>query len=401
MAVFQYEAMNRQGGFTTGELNAPDENAALNRLQESGFVVTGLNEIKVKKKASQGRKRKVKVGDLALFSRQLAAMLSAGIPVTQSIATLSRQTENLTLRQALEGIAGSVEAGTNLTDAFAQHPKVFSPLYVGMIHAGEVGGILETSLIRLSTQLQKEKQLNDNIKSATSYPKMIGGFAVLMFLAMLVLLVPVFEGFISSDAEISGLTALTFSLSHSIRGYWYIWIAAAAAIIFAICLFAKSTVGHNLWENNKMRLPIFGELIQKSTIARFARTLATLLQGGIPVVQALQSAGPTSGSDLLKKAVDEAVEKIQAGKNISGPLDESGLFPPMVINMIAIGEEAGTLPELLDKVAEFYEEDVATLTKNLSSIIEPIMLILIGVVVGGMLLSLYLPIFSAVTSSSY
>lgn len=400
MAVFQYEAMNRQGSMLSGEVTAADEAAALTRLQESGFVVTELTEKKVQRQKQKSHNKKVKVADLALFSRQLAAMLSAGIPVTQSIATLARQTENGSLQQALEGIASSVEGGMNLTNAFSQYPKIFSPLYVGMIHAGEVGGILETALLRLSTQLQKEKQLNDNIKSATTYPKMIGVFALVMFLAMLVLLVPVFEGFISADTEITGLTAFTFAASHSIRGYWYIWLAIAGLVIFAVWSFAKSKVGHDLWENNKMSLPIFGELIQKSVIARFARTLSTLLQGGIPVVQALQSAGPTSGSDLLKHAVDDAVEKIQAGKNISGPLEESGLFPPMVINMVAIGEEAGTLPELLDKVAEFYEEDVATLTKNLSSIIEPIMLILIGVLVGGMLLSLYLPIFTAVTSST-
>lgn len=400
MAVFQYEVMTRQGDMQTGQISAADEAAALSRLQENGFVVTGITQQKDRTQKKSGRKKKVKVADLALFSRQLAAMLSAGIPVTQSIDTLSRQTENPTLRAALEGIASAVEAGSNLTDAFSLYPTVFSPLYVGMIHAGEVGGILETALLRLSVQLQKEKQLNDNIKSATSYPKMIGGFAVLMFIAMIVGLVPVFEGFISSDVEITGLTKITFGLSHSIRGYWYLWILCIAAIVFAVRAFTKSKTGHDLWENNKMRMPIFGELIQKSTIARFARTLATLLQGGIPVVQALQSAGPTSGSDLLKNAVNRAVEKIEAGKNISGPLEESGLFPPMVINMIAIGEEAGTLPELLDKVAEFYEEDVATMTKNLGSVIEPIMLILIGIIVGGMLLSLYLPIFTAVTSST-
>lgn len=400
MAVFQYEVMNRQGDIQTGQISAADEAAALARLQENGFVVTEIAQQKDRAQKKSGRNKKVKVADLALFSRQLAAMLSAGIPVTQSIDTLSRQTENATLCAALEGIASAVEAGSNLTDAFSLYPKVFSPLYVGMIHAGEVGGILETALLRLSVQLQKEKQLNDNIKSATSYPKMIGAFAILMFVAMIVGLVPVFEGFISPDVEITGLTKVTFGLSHSIRSYWYIWILCIAVIIFALRAFTKSKTGHDLWENNKMRMPIFGELIQKSTIARFSRTLATLLQGGIPVVQALQSAGPTAGSDLLKNAVNRAVEKIEAGKNISSPLEESGLFPPMVINMIAIGEEAGTLPELLDKVAEFYEEDVATMTKNLGSVIEPIMLILIGIIVGGMLLSLYLPIFTAVTSST-
>lgn len=400
MAVFLYEALNKQGEVVHGEVTAADSAKASARLNDSGLLVMDLKETREKKKASGSvRRKKVTVADLSLFSRQLAAMLGAGIPVTQSISTLARQTANPTLKAALEDIASSVEGGMNLTAAFARHPKIFSPLYVGMISAGETGGMMENALLRLSNQLQKDKQLNDNVKSATSYPKMIGGFAVLMFVAMLVGLVPVFEGFIPSNATIPAITQFTFNLSHSIRGYWYIWLAVIALIVWGVVRFVKSSTGHRLWEQNKMNLPLFGQIIQKSVVARFARTLATLLQGGIPVVQALESAGPTAGSDLVEEAVKDAVKKIEAGKNISQPLDASGLFPPMVINMIAIGEEAGTLPELLDKVAEFYEEDVATMTKNLGSLIEPIMLILIGIVVGGMLLSLYLPIFTAVTTS--
>ncbi|MEG1774591.1 MAG: type II secretion system F family protein, partial [Oscillospiraceae bacterium] len=254
-------------------------------------------------------------------------------------------------------------------------------------------------LIRLSDQLQKQKQLNDNVKSATSYPKMIGGFALLMFLAMLVGLVPVFEGFIPSGVPLPALTQFSFSLSHSLRSYWYLWILGAGLIIVGVMMLVRSPFGKQYWENHKMRIPLFGPIIQKSVIARFCRTLATLLQGGIPVVQALESAGPTAGSELIDKAITRAIAKIEEGSNISQPLEECGLFPPMVINMIAVGEEAGTLPKLLDKVAEFYEDDVATMTKNLGSVIEPIMLILIGFVVGGMLLSLYLPIFTAVTAS--
>lgn len=401
MAVFTYEAMNRQGSVVSGDVSSADEQGALSRLRESGLTVLELKQKKERaaKKAS-GRKKKIKVADLALFSRQLAAMLGAGIPVTQSINTLARQTENPSLQTALSDIASSIEGGTNLTQAFSRHPKAFSPLYVAMIGAGEIGGILETALVRLSIQLQKEKQLSDNVKSATSYPKMIGSFAVLMFVAMLVGLVPVFEGFIPEGTPVPGITRVTFLLSASIRNRWYFWLAGIVLVAFCILRFSKSRVGHNLWEEWKMRLPLFGPIIQKSVIARFARTLATLLQGGIPVVQALESAGPTAGSDKIAEAVKRAIRQIEEGKSVSQPLDQSGLFPPMVINMIAIGEEAGTLPELLDKVAEFYEEDVATLTKSLGSIIEPIMLILIGIVVGGMLLSLYLPIFTAVTASA-
>lgn len=398
MATFQYEAMNRQGGIISGHIMAADEPSALARLSETGLVVMELAEQREAKKKNFTRTKKVKVADLALFSRQMAAMLGAGIPVTQSLTTLSRQTENPTLRAALEDIASMVEGGSNLQDAFRQHPKVFPSLYVAMIGAGELGGILETSLTRLSVQLQKEKQLNDNIKAATSYPKMIGSFAVLMFVAMLVGLVPIFEGFIPKGTPIPAITQFSFTLSHSIRSYWYLWLVGVALVVWGGMAFAKGPVGRRIWEEHKMTIPLFGPIIQKSIIARFSRTLATLLQGGIPVVQALESAGPTSGSALIAEAVTEAIDKIEAGKNISQPLEESGLFPPMVINMVAVGEEAGTLPDLLDRVAEFYEDDVATMTKSLGSLIEPIMLVLIGIVVGGMLLSLYLPIFTAVTA---
>ncbi|MEG1779402.1 MAG: type II secretion system F family protein, partial [Oscillospiraceae bacterium] len=392
MAVFKYEALSRSGSVVSGDITANDESGAVQRLGESGFTVLSLAMQKEKKKKADGSKKKVKVSDLSLFSRQLSAMIGAGIPITQSIATLSKQTENITLREALVEIASSVEGGSSLTQAFSRHSEVFSPLYISMLSAGEVGGILETVLIRLSDQLQKQKQLNDNVKSATSYPKMIGGFAVLMFLAMMTILVPIFEGFIPSNAEIPAITKFTFALSNNLRSFWYIWLVVFALLVFFIVTYAKSKSGHKLWENTKMKIPLFGPIMLKSVIARFSRTLSTLLQGGIPVVQALQSAGPTSGSDLIAKAVEKAVIEIEEGNNVSGPLEKSGLFPPMVINMIAIGEESGTLPELLDKIAEFYEEDVSTMTKNLGSMIEPIMLILIGVIVGGMLLSLYLPI---------
>ncbi|MEG0899639.1 MAG: type II secretion system F family protein [Oscillospiraceae bacterium] len=398
MAQFKYEALNKLGNTVQGTMVANDDNLVAAHLAEIGLNVLGIEEIAEKKTKSKKSGKKVTVADLALFSRQLSAMLGAGIPVTQAITTLSKQTENMKLTLALEDIASLITGGANLSDAFDKHSDVFPALYRAMIGAGELGGILDISLSRLSVQLQKEKQLNDNINAATSYPKMIGGFAVLMFFGMLIVLVPIFEGFIPANATIPAITALTFSLSHSLRTYWYIWISALGGITFMIIRFVKSKAGRTLWENNKMKIPLFGNIIQKSVIARFSRTLATLLQGGIPVVQALESAGPTSGSDLIADAVEKSVEKIKSGKNISEPLSECGLFPPMVINMIAIGEEAGTLTDLLDKIAEFYEDDVATATKTLGAVIEPIMLIVIGVVVGAMLISLYMPIFTAVVA---
>ncbi|NLY68720.1 MAG: type II secretion system F family protein [Clostridiales bacterium] len=400
MPLYVYESIDRQGQTVKGDINAPSFEGALERLRERGLVVVDLYETSPterQKGITLFGTKKVTLTDLAIFSRQLSAMISSGIPVTRAIATLAKQTANTTLADALENISRNVEGGMTLTDAFSQYPNVFNKLYISMISAGEVGGQLEATLLRLSNQLHKEKKLQDEIKSATSYPKAIGIFALCVFVGMLVFLVPTFEQYAGEDAPL--ISRFIFGLSASLRNHWFIWLLSVALIITAIVMFFKSKAGHALWENVKLKLPIFGPIISKSVIARFARTLATLVDGGIPIVQALQTAGPTSGSDLISAAVSEAIVRIEEGSNISTPLEDSRLFPPMVTHMIAIGEESGTLPAMLDKIAEFFEEDVETASKQLSSMLEPIILITIGVLVGGMLIALYLPMFSAVINS--
>lgn len=401
MPIYNYECMNKQGELITGEISAETTAIAAERLRASGYAVLELVEYKEKKKSSfLSNEKKVKLSDITLFSRQLAAMLSAGIPVTRALFTLSRQAENPTLRNALETISKNVEGGMGLADAFSAFPDIFSKLYVSMLKAGEIGGNLENTLLRLSDQLQKEKQVKDNIKSATSYPKMIGIFTVVIFVAMLVFMVPTFQGFIPESAEIPGMTQFIFNVSESVRTRWYIWIGVIGVITASIVLFFKSKTGHDIWENVKLKIPILGPIMLKSVIARFTRTLSTLLEGGIPVVQALESAGPTSGSDVLAETVKLATKRIEEGKTIASTLEESEVFPPMVTHMIAVGEESGTLPSLLDKLAEFYEEEVDVTTKSLQSLIQPVLLIFIGVLVGGMLVALYLPMFTSVAAGS-
>lgn len=397
MAAFTYDGLNKQGQSVHGEVVADNSPAAIEKLREVGVVVTDIKE-KVVKQQKRGGGKKVTLTDTALFSRQLAAMLSAGVPITRALNTLSKQTNNPTLAKAISEISESVEGGSTLADSFAQYPKIFNNLFVAMIATGEVGGILEQSLLSLSTQLQKEKSLKDNIKSAVSYPKNIGIFAIVLMVIMLTVMVPIFQRMIPNTTELNGLTAFIFSISQSLRTRWYIWIIVVVLLIIILRFAIKSKPSHIFWENHKMKFPLIGDFITKMVVARFCRTLATLLSGGVTAVEALKSAGPTSGSDVIEKAVNRAITDIEEGKTISESLDKSGLFPPMVIGMIAIGEEAGTLPELLDKVAEFYEEDVETMSRNLSSIIEPIALIGIGGLVGAMLISLYLPIFTATTS---
>lgn len=397
MASFTYDGMNRQGQNVHGEVVADNSSAAMDKLREAGIIVTDIKEKVISEKKKTGGK-KVSIQDVAVFARQMAAMISAGVPVTRALATLAKQTTNPTLAAAIVDISENVESGMPLSDAFAMYPKIFDDLFVAMIATGEVGGILEQSLISLANQLQKNKALKDNIKSAVSYPKNIGIFAIILLIAMLAFMVPIFQKMIPAKTELNGLTQFIFNASTSLRTQWYLWILVAVILIVALRFIIKSKFAHNFWEKNKLHMPLIGDFITKMVIARFCRTLATLLAGGVTAVEALQSAGPTSGSDLIKDAVDNAISDIEEGKSISDSLDKSGLFPPMVTGMIAIGEEAGTLPELLDKVAEFYEEDVETTSRNLGSIIEPIALIGIGGLVGAMLISLYLPIFTASTS---
>lgn len=397
MASFTYDGMNRQGQNVHGEVVADNSSAAMDKLREAGIIVTDIKEKVINEKKKSGGK-KVSIQDVAVFARQMAAMISAGVPVTRALATLAKQTTNPTLSAAIVDISENVESGMPLSDAFAMYPKIFDDLFVAMIATGEVGGILEQSLISLANQLQKNKALKDNIKSAVSYPKNIGIFAIILLIAMLAFMVPIFQKMIPSGTELNGLTQFIFNASTSLRTQWYLWILVAAVIIVALRFIIKSKFAHTFWEKNKLHMPLIGDFITKMVIARFCRTLATLLSGGVTAVEALQSAGPTSGSDLIRDAVNDAISDIEEGKSISDSLDKSGLFPPMVTGMIAIGEEAGTLPELLDKVAEFYEEDVEATSRNLGSIIEPIALIGIGGLVGAMLISLYLPIFTASTS---
>lgn len=397
MPSYAYEAITKQGDSFAGKISAANREDAFEKLREANITVTDLVEEKTK--AVRAAKGKVSLTDLSLFSRQVAAMISAGIPVTQALQTLSTQTANATLAKAITEIAQDVEGGASLSDAFSQQKHIFSDLYCSMIAAGETGGMLEKTLSALAVQLQKDRQLKEAVKSATTYPKMIGVFAVVLLIAMLIVMVPVFQKMIPDTVELNPITSAVFAVSASMRSKYLVYIAAAILGFLGVKFGRKTPIAHRIWEDNKMKLPLIGELISKTVLARFCRILATLLNGGVTAVQALESAGPTSGSDLIEAAVVAAISEIENGRSINESLQDSGLFPPMLISMIAIGEEAGTLPSMLDKVAEFFEEDVESLSKNLGTALEPISLIMIGVVVGTMLISLYLPVFQATTAS--
>lgn len=393
---FIYEALNKQGQPVTGKVTAENMAEANEKLRGAGVIATKVEPVKEGTKKKKGKK--VPLADMSMFSRQFAAMLDAGIPVTQALSTLASQTTHQTLASSVRTIAEDVEGGAALSDAFRSQRPVFTDLFCSMVAAGEIGGMLDKTLLAMSNQLHKDKQLKDSIKSATSYPKMVGGMAVVICLAMIIFMVPMFKEMAATVEDINPITQMIYNLSDSIRAYWYYYIVGAIVAFFAIKFFIKSPPVQNFWENNKMKLPLIGELLTKTVIARFCRIFATLLAGGVTAVKALETAGPTSGSRLVSDAVTGAIEQIENGKTIHEALDETKMFPPMLISMIAIGEEAGTLPTMLDKVAEFYEEDVTAISKNLGTTLEPLMMALLGVVVGFLLIALYLPIFQASTA---
>ncbi|MFZ5644795.1 MAG: type II secretion system F family protein [Bacillota bacterium] len=400
MPVYSYQAIDKLGTVTSGQLEADNEPAAIGKVRGQGLMLLEISEVMPSPLINMFRiRRAVKMGELCLFSRQLAAMLDAGIPLTRALFTLSRQADNPTLRDALENVARSVEGGMNFSDSLKAYPNIFSDLFVNMIQAGEVGGTLEEILKQLSEQLEKEKNLRDQIRTASVYPLAIVVFASLVVLMMLIFIVPTFQKMLPGTAKLPLPTRIIFGASSSVREWWFLYGLAAAGITLGTRQYLRSPAGMRAWEMIRFRIPVFGPLFHKSVVARFCRILSTLLSGGIPILQALESAGPASGSTQVEDAVESTIERIQEGRSIAGPLEKSGMFPPMVIQMVAVGEESGTLAFLLGRVADFYESEVANLTKNLVSLIEPLMVIVVGLLVGGMVIAIYLPIFMVVTQS--
>lgn len=398
MGLFAYEVINTVGEILTGKVEAPEEEAVADKLRKMGYSVIDIREIRSSPVSSLFKSKvKVGIGDLSLFSRQLAAMLDAGVPLTRALYTMSSQMTNKGLGRIVGEMARSVEGGMNFTDTLSAYPHVFPSLFTGMVKAGEVGGGLQESLIRLSEQLQRDKFLQDSLRSATYYPAAIAIFSLLVLLGMLLFLVPVFMGFLPPDMPLPLPTQIVVLISESLRYQWYIWVLAVALLLFTLRFYGRSLTGKRHWDRIKFRIPLFGPLLHRAVIAQFARTLSTLFGGGIPVIQALEEAGAATGNAMVREAAKHAARKVQEGKSITMPLSESAIFPPIVTQMVSIGEETGSLPDLLNRIASFFEDEVAVLTKGLTALIEPIMLIVVGLSVGAILISLYLPIFLIIT----
>lgn len=399
MPLYAYEAFDNTGVPVNGKVEAEQEQSAIAQLRKMGYIIVDLEEIKESPfKKSFAFRRKIKISDIHLFSRQLATMLGAGIPLTRCLYTLREQTSNPALSRTIGEVAKNVESGSSFSDALRAYPDTFSSMYVDMVKAGEISGSMEEMLRRLSEQLERSKNLRDQISSATFYPLIVLTFAFCVVLALMFFVVPIFMGFFPEGTSLPLPTRIVIGVSDSLRNFWYLHLLGLVITVLSLHYYLAGPNGKKAWDKVKFKLPVFGELFKKATIATFSRTLSTLLAGGIPVLQALDAAGPASGSIQVAEAVKLTSFGIQDGHSFATLLKKSSFFPPMLVHMVAIGEETGQLSTLLGRVADFYEEEVATMTKGLTSLLEPVLLIVIGCVIGAIVISVYLPIFTVVTS---
>jgi len=400
VGTFTYTARRDQGGLFSGELMGDNKAAVVAELRRKGLTVVRLEEKRGLPNLSEllETSKRIKARDKAVFARQFATMINAGLAVLRALSVLEEQTQNPRLRKIISAVRSDVEAGMSLSDAMAKHPAAFDRLYVAMVRAGEAGGALDKTLIRLAIQLEKDDSLRRAIKSAMTYPILIGVFALLVMFGMILFIIPIFGSMYNDlGGELPLLTRGMIGVSDAIKGYWFILFPGVALVIWGLIRLKKTHNGRRGWDRLKLRLPMkLGPVIQKIAVARFSRTLATLVSSGVPILQAIEITGKTSGNTVIEESMVDVKESVRNGETIARPLSRVPVFPPMVTQMISIGEETGALDSMLNKVADFYEDEVDAAVKSLTSIIEPIMMIFIGGMVGIIVIGMYLPIFNMI-----
>jgi type IV pilus assembly protein PilC len=357
------------------------------------MILVNVREAPKKINISFGKAR-VKTRDIVIFTRQFATMINAGLPLVQSLTILSAQTENKTLQEVTKAVVHDVESGNTLADAFSKHPKAFSDLYVNMVAAGEAGGILDTILLRLATFLEKSDALVRKVKGAMVYPAVIFSVAIIAVAVLLIFVIPTFQTmFASVNLELPLPTRVVIGMSDLLIGFWWVGLGAIGAGFVGFKKYYKTTPGRRQIDGLLLRAPILGDILRKSAVSRFTRTLGTLISSGVSILDGLEITAKTAGNQVIHDAVMESRQSIAGGETIAAPLEKSKVFPPMVISMIAVGEQTGGLDEMLTKIADFYDEEVDVAVSALLSLLEPVMIVVLGVIVGGMVVAMYLPIF--------
>jgi type IV pilus assembly protein PilC len=398
MSTFAFKALDLAGTSTRGELEADDKMAVAAQLRSKGLIVLDIEE---KKSAADigdmlARFKKVKAQELTIATRQLSTMVSSGMSLLRALYVLEEQTGSDKLREALIQIRKDVEAGISLSDALRRHPTIFNDLYIAMVEAGELGGILESTLHRVADQLEKDDSLRRQVKSAMMYPMMIGGFALTVLLALVTFLVPVFEKvFKDFGGSLPAITKVTVALSHFVTDQWYFGVALTIGTVMGFKRWKRSDKGREQWDRFKLKVPWgIGGIVQKVALARFSRTYSALIAAGVPMLQAIEITGRTAGNRVVELAMQNVRESVKGGGSIATPMRaEPAAFPMMVTQMVGVGEETGALETMLSKIADFYEDEVAASLKALTSILEPLMIIIVGGIVGFIVISMYMPMF--------
>lgn len=398
MSTFVFKAIDLVGQHAKGEVDAESKQSVADQLKAKGLIVLDIAEKgRANKDIELPFMNRIKLGDLAILSRQLATMVSSGMTILRALYVLEAQTENKKLAEELVEVRKDVEAGLPLSDALERHPKTFNPLFVAMTRAGETGGVLEDSLLRIADQLEKEESLRRQVKSAMAYPIVILSFATIVMLAMVAFIVPVFAGVFKElgGAELPAMTQFTMSISKVVTGYWYLLILGTIGGVYGFIKWKKTPKGRGLWQRFLLRVPFkIGDIFQKVALARWSRTFSALMGAGVPLLQAIDITSQTAGNIVVEEAMANVTTSVKAGGTIAQPLMDSPVFPSMVGHMVKVGEETGALTTMLTKIGDFYEDQVAASVKALTSILEPVMIVLVGGIVGFIVISMYLPLFS-------
>ncbi|HWJ21751.1 MAG TPA: type II secretion system F family protein [Gemmatimonadaceae bacterium] len=395
MPSFTYTARAVNGELKTATMDAANRDDVIAQLRRQRLTVVKVDENKAAKKASGS----IKMRDIVIFTRQFSTMINAGLPLVQALDILARQSENKVLAEVTRAVVFDVESGHTVADALGKHPKAFNDLYVNMVAAGEAGGILDTILMRLATFMEKNDALVRKVKGAMIYPGVIMSVAGIAITVLLVFVIPVFENMFGSVGIALPLpTRVVIAMSRFLTGYWWAVGGGVAGGVFLLKNYYKTSNGQLAIDKLMLKVPILGDVLRKSAVSRFTRTLGTLISSGVSILDGLEITAKTAGNRVISDAIMASRASIAGGDTISAPLQKSAVFPPMVISMIAVGEQTGGLDEMLSKIADFYDEEVDAAVSNLLSMLEPVMIVFLGVVVGGMVVAMYLPIFDMINA---
>ena len=394
MASFTYQARDPSGRSLNGEIEALDEQTAATQLMDRGLMVVTLRRGVARKIGRKRLQGKVKPQDLVVFTRQLATMMDAGLPLVQSLTALEEQTDNKVFKSVLRQVTEGVEKGQAFSEALAEHPRVFTRLYVSMVEAGETGGLIAEILDRLASYLESTARLKKKVKSAMTYPVIVCFIAISIALFLIIKVIPIFADIYKDfGAQLPAPTQVLINISNILRHYFLLAVGTVAATIYAFVQLKRTKRGAAIWDRIKLRMPVFGKLIHKIAISRFARTFAALLRSGVPILETLRIVGQSSGNTVVEDAVEKTAGSIERGDNLALALRQHSIFPPMLVRMVAAGEQTGKVDVMLEKISDFYDEEIEATLSGLTALIEPLLIVFLGVVVGSIVICMFLPIF--------